>query len=113
MVSDPYSFDTDPDPIWFQGFYDQKLEKIYSWIFFFFLSKTTIYLSLGLHKGRPSYKRSLHLSKTDAQATGEAFSPQKITSSTSKHEISYFFLLLWVILPSSIQSCFRIRIRIH
>jgi hypothetical protein len=25
--------------------------------------KTTIYLSLGLHKGRPSYKRSLQLSK--------------------------------------------------
>jgi hypothetical protein len=26
----------------------------------------------------------------DAQATGEAFSPQKRTSSTSKHEISFF-----------------------
>ncbi len=29
----------------------------------FFGWKTTIYLSLGLHKGRPSYKRSLQLSK--------------------------------------------------
>ncbi len=29
----------------------------------FFLSKTTSYLSLGLHKRRPSYRRSLQLSK--------------------------------------------------
>ncbi len=29
----------------------------------FFGSKTTIYLSLGIHKGRPSYKRSHQLSK--------------------------------------------------
>jgi hypothetical protein len=35
---------------------------------FIFLIKIAIYLSLGLHKG--------------AQATGEAFSPQKATSST-------------------------------
>jgi hypothetical protein len=33
----------------------------------FFGSKTTIYLSLGLHKGRPSYKRSLQLSKENIQ----------------------------------------------
>ncbi len=39
-----------------------------------FLSKTTIYLSLGLHKGRPSYRRSLQLSS-----------------------IPNFFLLLWFI----------------
>ncbi len=44
-----------------RGFDDQKFEKIYSW------SKTTIYLSLGLHKGRPSYKRSLQLSKENIQ----------------------------------------------
>jgi hypothetical protein len=37
-----------------------------------------------LHRGRPSYRRSLKLSK-------------KGTSSTSKHEFFYFFLLLWVI----------------
>jgi hypothetical protein len=47
-----------------------------------FGSKTTIYLSLGLLKGRPSYR--------------EAFSCLKRTSSTSKHEI-LIFLLLWVI----------------
>jgi hypothetical protein len=29
-ASDQYSFDADPDPIWIQGFYDQKLGKIYS-----------------------------------------------------------------------------------
>ncbi len=45
-----------------QGFDDQKLKKIYGWentvvIYFFFLSKIAIYLSLGLHK--------------------EAFSPQR------------------------------------
>jgi hypothetical protein len=28
-----------------------------------FLSKTAFYLSLGLHKGRPCYRRSLHPSK--------------------------------------------------
>jgi hypothetical protein len=47
------------------------------------LIKTTIYLSLGLHKERPSYRRSLQLSIK--------------TFSTSKHEISKFFLFLWVI----------------
>ncbi len=36
--------DPDPDPIWIKGFNDQKFSK-----------KTTIYLSLGLHKERPSY----------------------------------------------------------
>jgi hypothetical protein len=34
----------------------------------FFWIKTTLYLSLGLHKGRPSYKRSLQLSKENVQA---------------------------------------------
>ncbi len=39
----------------------KKLQKNYSWNFFFyfFLSKIAIYLSLSLHKGRPSYRRSL------------------------------------------------------
>jgi hypothetical protein len=47
--------------------------------FFFFLSKTSVYLSPGLHKENPE----------------EAFRSQKRTSSTSKHKIS--FLRLWVI----------------
>jgi hypothetical protein len=42
-----------------------------------FLSKITISLSLGLHKGCPSYRRSLQ--------------PQKRTSGTSKHAISSLF----------------------
>jgi hypothetical protein len=62
------------------------LEKIYSWKKCnLFGSKTAIYLFLGLHKGRPRY------------CTTEAFSSQKRTSSTSKHENSEFFLLFWVV----------------
>jgi hypothetical protein len=71
-VADPHSFHPDPDPafrlntdpdpirIRIQGFKDQKfkkklqLKKIH-----FFGSKTTIYLSLGLYKERPSYRISL------------------------------------------------------
>jgi hypothetical protein len=40
-----------------------------------FGSKTTIYLSLGIHKERPSI------------VTEEAFSSQKRPSNTSKHEL--------------------------
>ncbi len=59
----------DPHPIWIQGFNDQKLKKNYSWKknLIFFWSKNAIYLSLGLHKVRPSYKRSLQLSKEAIQ----------------------------------------------
>jgi hypothetical protein len=61
--------DTEPDPaflsmrirIQIQGFDDQNLKHVHlRKIFIFFLSKIAIYLSLGLHKGRPSYRRSLH-----------------------------------------------------
>ncbi len=52
-----------------------------------FLIKIAIYLFLGLHKGRPSYGRSLQ--------------PSKRTFSSSKHEISIFVGL------------FTLRIRIH
>jgi hypothetical protein len=47
----------------------KKLKKIYSLKFVtnFFGSKTTIFVSLGLHKGRPSYKRSPQLSKENIQ----------------------------------------------
>jgi hypothetical protein len=59
--------DLDPDPS--RGFDDQKVKKFTAEKKLnIFLLKTTIYLSLGLHKGRPSYKR--------------AFSSQKRTSST-------------------------------
>jgi hypothetical protein len=75
--------DPDPDPIRIQGLDDQKLKKFKAEKKFTFFYQTTIYLSLGIHKER--------------QITEEAFSPQKRTSSTSKHEISKIFLLLWVI----------------
>ncbi len=52
----------------FQGFDDQKLKK-YNWqfLYLFFISKIAINLSLGLHKGRPSYRRSLHPSNENIQ----------------------------------------------
>jgi hypothetical protein len=60
-----------------QGFDDLKFKRIYSqnkiYTYFFFISKIAIYLSLGL--------------VNDVRAVREAFSPQKITSSTSKHEL--------------------------
>jgi hypothetical protein len=64
------AFHTNPDP----GFWWPKIEEknIKKNLFLFLWSKIAIYLSLGLHKRRPSY--------------GEAFSPQKRTSSTSKNE---------------------------
>ncbi len=67
-------------------------EKKYSWKFFyiFFWSKIAIYLSLGVHNGLPSYRRSL--------------SPPKRTSSTSKNEIyKPFFFVCGSFLPSWIR----------
>ncbi len=66
-----------PDPIRIQGFWWQKIWKnLQPKKMNFFLSNTTLYLSQGLHKGRPSYKKSLQLSKEN---------------STSKHELSELF----------------------
>jgi hypothetical protein len=53
--------------------------------FIYFGSKIAIYLSLGLHKGHTSYRRR------------EVFSPQKRTSSISKHENSLLFSIFVVI----------------
>jgi hypothetical protein len=57
------------------GFDDLKLKKIYNWkfLFLFSCSKISIYLSLGLHKGRPSYRRSLQLSKEINQENSVLF----------------------------------------
>jgi hypothetical protein len=63
-----FGVNIDPDPIRIQGFNAQKnltnlqLEKK------FIELKTTIYLSLGLYRGRPSYRRSLQLSKRECSA---------------------------------------------
>ncbi len=54
--------DPDLDPIQIQGFEDVFFDK-----------KIAIYFTLVLHKGSPSYRRSLQ--------------PSKRTSSTSKNEI--------------------------
>jgi hypothetical protein len=62
----------------------KKFTAVKLFLLYFFGSKIAIYLSLGLHKRR-----------TFAQATEEAFNPQKRTSSTSKQENS---LLLSVFL---------------
>jgi hypothetical protein len=46
----------------------------------------------------------------DVQATGEVFSPQKITSNTSKHEISLtYFYFCRAFLPSWIWIWIRIQ----
>ncbi len=92
-------------PIRIQGFNDQKLEKkLQLKIFlFFFWSKTAIYLSLGLHKVCPSYRRSLQLSK-------EAIQHFKTWTYTN------FCLLLWVIftlLDPDPDSGSGFQIRIH
>ncbi len=72
-----FRLNIDPDPIRIQGFDEQKLEKIYSWKrnLIFFWSKITTYASIQ-----------------DVQTAEEAFIPQKRTSSSSKHEISKFFI---------------------
>jgi hypothetical protein len=66
--------------IQFQGLDDQKLGKNVQ-LEFFFLSKIAIYLSLSLHIGRSSYRRSLKREHPALQ----------------KMKFLHFFLLLWVI----------------
>ncbi len=82
----------DPDPIRIRiqsgsrALMTKNWKKITAEKFFliFFWSKTAIYLSLGLHKVCPSYRRSLQLSK-------EAIQHFKTWTFTKN------FLLLWVI----------------
>jgi hypothetical protein len=67
-------------PIWIQNFDDQKFKKkLQLKKNLIFSDQTTLYLSLGLQI-------------KDVQATEEAFSPQKRTSSTSQHEIFSIFV---------------------
>jgi len=75
-------YGTVPIRIQVQDFDDQKLKKCTAETKIFW-SKTAIYLFLGLHKGRPSYRRS--------------FRPQKRISRSSNMKCIQFFLFLWVI----------------
>jgi hypothetical protein len=50
-----------------QGFGDQKMKKFTAEIFLNTESKIAIFLSLGLRKGCPSYRRSLQPSKENIQ----------------------------------------------
>jgi hypothetical protein len=67
------------------------LKKVYSWKF------NLYFLDQKLQFTYPC------VSIKDAQATGEDFSPQKRTSSTSKHENSGLFLFCGSFLPSWIR----------
>ncbi len=72
----------DPDP----GFWWRKIEEknaAENVFYIFFRSKIVIYLSLGLHKGRLSYRRSLQPSKENIQ-------------NFKKIKIYNFFQFLWV-----------------
>ncbi len=71
--------DPDSDPRFCWPKFENKIKAEIKFIFFW--SKIVIRLCLGLHKGRPSYSRSLH--------------PSKKPSSNSKREFSS---LLWAIL---------------
>ncbi len=84
-----FRLNTDPDPIRIKGFDDQKVKKSCSWILLFFSSKTTTCHTYPL----PSIK--------DVEVTEEAFSSQKRTSSTTKHEIKFFSTILGHFCPDS------------
>ncbi len=60
-----FRLNTDPDPD--PGFWWPKIGEIFKAEKKFLLSKTTTYLSLGLHKSRPSDKISLQLLKENIQ----------------------------------------------
>jgi hypothetical protein len=104
----------DPDPL-DPGFDDLKLkQKITAKnLIFIFWTKIAIYLSLGLHKGRQNYRRSLQPSKENIQHL--------------KTQKFCFFLFLGVIFAlldpdpqsecgsgsSNSNYCWSLRIRIH
>jgi hypothetical protein len=86
----PIQVSTDPDPAFFliadpdPWFDDLKLKKIYSWKFNFYFLDQKLQFTFPL------------ASVKDAQATGEAFSPQKRTALPNM-KILYFFLFLCII----------------
>ncbi len=79
-----FRVNTDQDPIWIQGFDDQKLKKYYSWNFFY------IFLFQKLHNGRPNYRRSLQPAK------------ENIQHFKTRNFVTFFFFC-WSFLPSWIR----------
>ncbi len=69
-----------------QDFDEQKLEKVYKWI---------IFKKIFDQKLQIAYP---YASIKDVQASWEAFIYQKITSSTSKHEISSLLRVIFALL---------------
>jgi hypothetical protein len=57
----------DPDPVADPGFDYQKCKKFTAEKNYIIYINNCIYLSLGLHKGRPSYTRSIQSSKENIQ----------------------------------------------
>ncbi len=99
-VADPHSFDPESGPNPDPEFWRPKLEK-----------KITAEKKINFfwdQKLQVSYPQAFI---KNIQVTEEAFSSQKRTSSTSKHEISKFFLLLWVIFGLLDPNPIRIWIR--
>ncbi len=105
LIADPDpDTDTDPDPVSNPEFLWPKIKKKFTAVnfFIFYGSKIAIYLSLGLHKGRTSYRRSIQLSKENIQH----FKTWKFFT---------FFYICGSFLPSwiRIQQLKLMRIRIH
>ncbi len=91
-----------PIRIRIQGFNDQKLKKkLQLKKKKIFWSKIAIYLSLGLHKVCPSYRRSLQLSKEAIQHFKKTWS------------FKHFFYFCGSFLPSWIRIHWPDWIRIH
>ncbi len=84
-------------PIQIQGFDDKKLEKITAEqkcnIYFF--SKIAICLFLGLHKGRPMYRRSLRPSKENIHFCG-SFLPFWIWIRVPNPDLDWPTDLIWI-----------------
>jgi hypothetical protein len=94
-ITSPQQLQPDPDPAFYAGYQSGsrvlmiKNLTIYSWIFL--MSKIAIYVSLDIHKGHPSYTRSLQPSKENMQ--------------------HFHLIFLWVIFALVDPDPFRIRIR--
>ncbi len=92
LIADP---DTDTDPVPNPRFWWPKIgKKIAAVKLIFYGSKISVYLSLGLHEGRTSYRRSLQPSKENIQ-----------------HFKTWMFFIIFYICVSHLPSWIRIRIQ--